>query len=70
MALITVTHIAEYEGPKKGRFWILTLACGHKVARPIPPIRRDSIVVRRAWKRQRAPERVRCHYCENPLKPT
>ncbi len=70
----TVVYIEESEGPKGGRYWTLTLDCGHHAFRPIPRLNiaaAISPIVLMTKHRRRpplvrtAPQRVRCIFCES-----
>jgi hypothetical protein len=57
-----VVHIADNTGPRGGRYWTLTLECGHHAFRPVPVIAPDKMAA--VFGRVRtAPHRVRCYFC-------
>lgn len=58
-----VIHIKEMTGARGGKFWVLTLDCGHLVTRPQPQVSYADMVRVRAWKRFTAPHRARCYVC-------
>jgi len=61
-----VEHIEERTGSRGGRYWLLTLSCGHIVTRDIPRFR--------IWKAldgqmpPTAPHRVQCRVCESVVR--
>lgn len=59
-----VVYIAEREGPRGGRYWMLTLECGHLATRDIPS---PKCVVRSLMQGNVpsfAPEKVKCIICK------
>lgn len=57
-----VVHIGENTGAHGGRFWVLTLACGHIATRSNPvPKNLTEMFGRRGLRF--APKRVRCYVC-------
>lgn len=57
-----VVHIVENEGPRGGLSWELTLECGHRAFRKLPPARPGRMLFPGTEPRT-APCRVRCLWC-------
>lgn len=70
---VDVVHIEDQEGPRGGRVWFLTLACGHHkaVRKPVFRVERDLAPIAfataaglaRKPTRFEAPHRCRCQLC-------
>jgi len=56
-----VTHIKICEGTRGGRYYFLTLECGHFKSIAIPPFREYMMMV--PFKPRNAPEKVICPIC-------